>query len=65
MADQTTTSCPTPEEEFWYFDEWRALGFTPLEAIKLVREAISPSLIREFCRHHPLCDVRTAVQIHR
>lgn len=38
------------------------LGFHPFEAFTLVTRGLSPSAVREFCRHHS-CDPRTAVAI--
>lgn len=38
------------------------MGFHPFEAFSLVVKHISPSEVREFCRHHG-CDPKTAVSI--
>ena len=51
-------------DEGYWFVEWLEFGFSPEEALGLLHEGLSPSAIREFCKHHPNCDVRTAVQLH-
>lgn len=50
-------------DEGYFFVEWLAFGFSPEEALGLLHEGLSPSAVREFCKHNPDCDVRTAVAI--
>lgn len=49
--------------EDYIYQEWLDFGFDPLEALSLLSSSLSPSQIREFLRHNPTCDVRTAVAI--
>ena len=39
------------------------MGLNPFEAFACAYEGLSPSLLREFLRKNPKCDVLTAVEI--
>jgi len=44
-------------------EAFEGLGLNAFEAFACAWEGLSPSLLREFLRKNPKCDVRTAVAI--